>query len=318
MMHQCNARIAGVQSIFPKDSILNEDLGYDKTWIDRVGINVRHLARPTDRLDDLASIACHQLCDKLSWASTEIDVCVVVTQTPDLRLPGVALHIQEKLGLRSDAVCFDLNLGCSGYPYGLYVVSSLLEKVKGKGLLITGDFSSRIVDSSDSSTSPIFSDGLAVSAIEFDANNIMRFSLNSDGKGSPTIHCTTHGKLTMDGMSIFSFALSTIPKHIQDFMRRLDMKHSEIDGVFLHQANKMISEGIIRRLGWPSSLFPSTLSKYGNTSSASIPITLSDHYTSSPIQKENWVLFTGFGVGLSWGSVLVKLDSSFVANTMFR
>ena len=150
------------------------------------------------------------------------------------------------------------------------------------------------MDSSDSSTSPIFSDGLAVSAIEFDANNIMRFSLNSDGKES--YHTLHNSWQVNNGRYVhFFFALSTIPKHIQDFMRRLDMKHSEIDGVFLHQANQMISEGIIRRIGWPSSLFPSTLSKYGNTSSASIPITLSDHYTSSPIQKENWVLFTGLG-----------------------
>lgn len=318
MIHQCNARIVGVQSIFPKDNILNEDLGYDKSWIDRVGINARYLVGPSDRLDDLASSACHQLCDNLSWTATDIDVCVVITQTPDLRLPGVALHIQEKLGLRSDALCFDINLGCSGYPYGLYVVSSLLEKSKGRGLLVTGDFSSRIVDSSDPSTSPIFSDGLAVSAIEFDADNIMRFSLNSDGKGSPAIHCTDHGKLSMDGMSIFSFALSTIPNHIEDFMQTLGLEHSDIAQVFLHQANEMISAGIIRRLDWPPIMFPSTLGKYGNTSSASIPVTLSDFYANSPIDEGKWILLTGFGVGLSWGSALVRLDPSFVANTMFR
>lgn len=318
MILRSSSRICGIESILPKDQILNEDIGYDKKWIDRIGINSRYIAKPTHRLDEFSMIATKNLCNRLRWSMTEIDVCVVITQTPDSQLPGMAIHLQHLLGLREDAICFDINLGCSGYPYGLYIVSSLLEKTRGKGLLITGDFSSRIIDSKDAATLPIFSDGLAVTALTYDAESSMNFSLHTDGKGSKAIHCPAKGTLAMDGMAVFSFALSQIPLHVNTFIEELTLHPSDIDHVFLHQANKMISEGIIRRLDWPNASFPTTLMKYGNTSSASIPITICDYYTNSSASSNQRVLLTGFGVGLSWGSALIQLDKDLLTNSAFQ
>lgn len=318
MILQSSSTIWGIESILPQGQVLNENTGYDRNWIERIGINSRFIAKPSNRLDEFSMIAIKNLCDRLSWSMTEIDICVVITQTPDSQLPGMAIHLQHLLGLREDAVCFDINLGCSGYPYGLFVVSSLLEKTKGKGLLVTGDFSSRIIDPSDTSTLPIFSDGIAVTALGYDAESSMKFSLNTNGQGSKAIHCPYQGTLAMDGMAVFSFALSQIPMHINKFVEELSIQSSAIDQVFLHQANKMISEGIIRRLDWSNTVFPDTLMKYGNTSSASIPITICDHYTNATHTCNQLTLLTGFGVGLSWGSALVQLDKDLVTNTVFQ
>ena len=318
MILQSSSRICGIESLLPKGQVLNADLGYDQNWIDRIGINTRYIAKPSDRLDLFAKLASVNLCNRLSWSMAEIDVCVVVTQTPDSQLPGIAIHLHHLLGLREDSICFDINLGCSGYPYGLYVVSSLLEKSKGKGLLITGDFSSRIIDPSDTATLPIFSDGLAVTALAYEADSYMTFSLHTDGQGSKAIHCPNQGALTMDGMAVFSFALAQIPLHIKKFVKEAAVNSSDIDQVFLHQANTMISEGIIRRLDWPKAFFPTTLMKYGNTSSASIPLTICDHYANAAKAPNQLALLTGFGVGLSWGSALVQLDTDMLINTAFQ
>lgn len=318
MILQSSSRICGIESILPKGQVLNEDMGYDQNWIDRIGINSRYIAQSTDRIDHFARLASVNLCNRLSWSMTDVDVCVVISQTPDSQLPGTAIHLQHLLGLREDAICFDINLGCSGYPYGLYVVGSLLEKIKGKGLLITGDFSSRIIDPSDAATLPIFSDGIAVTALSYEAESPTMFSLHTDGQGSKAIHCPYQGALAMDGMAIFSFALAQIPLHMKKFAEETAIELSDIDQVFLHQANKMISEGIIRRLDWPQASFPTTLMKYGNTSSASIPITICDHYTNVGKASKQLVLLTGFGVGLSWGSALVQFDNDLLTNTAFQ
>lgn len=318
MILQNCSRICGIESLLPKGQVLNSDMGYDQHWIDRIGINSRYIAQSSDRLDEFAKFASVNLCNRLSWSMADIDVCVVITQTPDSQLPGIAIHLQHLLGLREDAICFDINLGCSGYPYGLYVVGSLLEKTKGKGLLITGDFSSRIIDPSDTATLPIFSDGLAVTALAYEADSNMMFSLHTDGQGSKAIHCPNQGALTMDGMAVFSFALSQIPLHINKFVEESAVNLSDIDQIFLHQANKMISEGIIRRLDWSKASFPATLMKFGNTSSASIPITICDHYANAANASKQLALLTGFGVGLSWGSALVQLDKDLVTNTVFQ
>ena len=318
MILQSSSKICGIESILPEGQVLNEDIGYDQNWIDRIGINSRYIAKSSDRLDEFSRLASMNLCNRLLWSMTEIDVCVVITQTPDSQLPGMAIHLQHLLGLREDAICFDINLGCSGYPYGLYIVGSLLEKSKGKGLLITGDFSSRIIDPSDAATLPIFSDGIAVTALAYEAESSMMFSLHADGQGSKAIHCPYQGALTMDGMAVFSFALAQIPLHISTFVKESAVESSDIDQVFLHQANKMISEGIARRLDWPKTAFPATLMKYGNTSSASIPITICDHYTNAANAPNQLALLTGFGVGLSWGSALVRLDNDLLTNTAFQ
>lgn len=318
MILQNCSRICGIESLLPKGQVLNANMGYDQNWINRIGINSRYIAQPLDRLDEFAKLASVNLCNRLSWSMADIDVCVVVTQTPDSQLPGIAIHLQHLLQLREDAICFDINLGCSGYPYGLYVVSSLLERTKGKGLLITGDFSSRIIDPADAATLPIFSDAIAVTALAYEADSNMTFSLHTDGQGSKAIHCPNQGALTMDGMAVFSFALAQIPLHIKKFVNEATVNPSDIDQVFLHQANKMISDGIIRRLDWPNSSFPTTLMKFGNTSSASIPLTICDHYANAAKTPNQLALLTGFGVGLSWGSALVQLDNNMLVNTAFQ
>lgn len=298
------------------------------------GIAERHIVHAGQCASDLCTTAAMRVLEHLHWVPTSIGALVLITQTGDQPVPATSISIQHKLGLSQECVAFDVNLGCSSYPYGLAIVSSMMRTLGiSRALLLIGDVSSLTCAEHDKSAWPLFGDAGSATALELDAQAPpMFFDLMSDGGGKDAIIIPRGGlasrhpptdlsvemetdrdgtsrrpdQLILRGADIFGFAISKVPPNIRRVMDAASVTSDGVDFLILHQANKMINDTIAKKTGFSSDKTPSSLAHFGNTSSASIPITLC---TSAQLftNRSNRALLCGFGVGLSWGSVLVTL-----------
>jgi 3-oxoacyl-[acyl-carrier-protein] synthase-3 len=236
--------------------------------------------------------------------------------------------------LNKDTGCFDINLGCSAYPYGIAVLSSLLKNSdKTKALLLVGETVSKQVSNKDKTNAFLFGDAGTATLIELtnDSSNATFFSFSSDGNGfgsliipgggyrhvsssktleehlDPDGNIRTDEHLFMDGMEIFNFAITRVPKDIKDICAFSGTSLDDIDYFVFHQANKYINNFIAKKLKLLPEKVPFSIKDYGNTSGASIPMTLVDNFDKFD-NKCTKCLFSGFGVGLSWSSCIVDLD----------
>lgn len=333
-----NVSLKGVAACVPQQEVSNFDCELleekeRKLFVKTTSIEKRRIAEKGICASDLCERAAEKLIADLSWNKSEINVLVFVTQTPDYITPATAILLQEKLGLPKSCLAFDINLGCSGYVYGLSVAAAMLQNIpNGKGLLLVGDISSACISSEDKSTVPLFSDAGSATAIAQDHNaSGLHFNLENDGKGFEAIIIPEGGyrnpvskksletitvskgisrngtHLILNGIDIFNFSIKEVPKNIQQLLNT----HSTVqpDYFVLHQANKIINETIAESLQTDLNKFPSSLKNYGNTSSASIPLTLVTELSQELKLKKLNLLLSGFGVGLSWGSVLLKTEN---------
>lgn len=337
-----NIKIKGISAAVPQNRVLTRD-SYKPEWgnvddfIESTHIVERRVADENICTSDLCVGAAEELISALNWDKSEIEAIVFVTQTPDfLCCPATACTIQSRLGLPESCMAFDISLGCSGWVYGMSVLAALMQNgtIK-KGLLLAGDTATRHNSTNDGSATPLFGDAGTVTALEFDPNweSTMRFSLNTDGTGWDAIVIREGGYRTpfseeslivkdcgeghyrravdveMDGMSVFSFAISKVPKTLKALMERNNISDNSIDQLTLHQANRMINSKIVKKIKIDPSKMPESLPKYGNTSSASIPLTLVTE--SAEILRNSKIrhLASGFGVGLSWGGVLFETEN---------
>lgn len=298
------------------------------------GIAERHIVNAGQCASDLCVAAAKRAIEHLGWEQASIGALVLITQTPDQPVPATSIGIQHKLGLPEACLAFDINLGCSSYPYGLAIVSSMMQTLGiSRALLLIGDVSSLTCAEHDKSSWPLFGDAGSATLLELDERaSPIYFDLMSDGSGKDAIIIPRGGlasrrpagdeaaesepgsdgvmrrpdQLILRGTDIFSFAISKVPPSIKRTLEVANVSAAEVDYLVLHQANKMINETISKKTGFDSSKSPSSLERYGNTSSASIPVTLC---TNEPTfsGKHCQVLLCGFGVGLSWGSALVSL-----------
>jgi 3-oxoacyl-[acyl-carrier-protein] synthase-3 len=297
------------------------------------GIEARRLAADDQCASDLCIAASEQLLDRLGWDRAGIQALVMITQTGDHPVPATAIIVQHKLGLSKSCAAFDINLGCSSYPYGLAVLGSMMRTLGiRRALLLVGDVSSRLCSYNDKSSWPLFGDAGSATALELDdAASPIHFDLNTDGAGKDAIIVEAGGlaskkpagadsfietelspgiarapaNLQLKGADIFSFAISAVPPSIRRVLERAGWGVDEVGHVVLHQANKMINDFIRKKVGWAADKEITTLRDYGNTSSVSIPLTM----CAGARQLENGgrVLLSGFGVGLSWASATVEL-----------
>jgi len=300
-----------------------------------VGIRARRIASIAQCASDLCAAAATRVIGHLGWARDSIGAVVLITQTADQPLPATAIVLQHKLGLPPDCIAFDVNLGCSGYPFGLAILGSLMRTLGiPRALLLMGDVSSRLCSIDDKSTWPLFGDAGSATALELNnAAPEMRFDLMSDGSGKdaiivpggglasripPTTGLVTEGvgadgilrrpdSLTLRGADVFSFAISKIPSSIERVMQAEGSRPDDVDFLVLHQANKMINDTIAKKTGFPAAKNLSTLDAFGNTSSASIPLTICAH--NGLFESTRLAAVSGFGVGLSWGSTLLRLEA---------
>ena len=298
------------------------------------GINARRIANAEQCASDFCAFAARDLLGGLAWRPEDIGLMILVTQTGDYPVPATSIILQDKLGLPRTCVCFDVNLGCSAFPYGLAIASAMMKSMGIKrALLLIGDISSKVCAYTDKSSWPLFGDAGTATALELDdGSTAMSFHLMNDGQGKDAIIIPTGGlasrlpitaaslvserldegiersavNLVLKGADIFSFAIKEVPKSITELLAFSATGIVDVDFFVLHQANRLITETIRTKIGASRESFLYTLSDYGNTSSASIPLTMAAH--GDKLSDANTIVTSGFGVGLSWGSALIALQ----------
>jgi len=330
--------IKGISTAVPTQSksVLDYDLMSDsekKMFVKTVGVENRRVAEEGVTSLDLGVHAANQLFQKIGWEKESVDLLVFVTQSRDFYLPSMGPLAQHKLGLSTTCMAFDIGLGCSGYVYGLSIVASMLKSSNFKrAILLAGDVSTISSCYSDRSTYPLFGDAVTATFVEnSNANNKWSFELYSDGSGEEAIKIPYGGlrnlptvdsfeekergpgikrsdlHLALNGIDIFNFSVSKVPKSINDFLLKLGMQRDEIDYFVMHQANKLMNETIRKKVSFEIEKTPYSLKDFGNTSSASIPLTIVTELEVLK-SKKSTLLLSGFGVGLSWANALVEND----------
>lgn len=302
------------------------------------GISERRVVVDGQCASDLCAHAAEDLLGRLGWDRSEVGALVLITQTGDHPVPATAILLQDRMGLPKTCLAFDVNLGCSSYPYGIFIVSSLM-KTAGitKALLLIGDVSSRVCHWDDKSSWPLFGDaGTATALVLDDGAAPMYFHLMNDGSGGEAIMIPAGGlasrqplsaealrvcddddglpraavNLRLRGADIFTFAISKVPSSIRDVLSQAGWEPSVPACVVLHQANRMINDTIRKKVGYGEAAALCSLALFGNTSSASIPLTLC--HALEVLDLPTKTVLSGFGVGLSWGSVALTLPTGMV------
>lgn len=337
-LHVSNIRLAGLAACVPKNIVENKSLGIllaggaDKL-IASTGIERRRVAEDSVTTSDLCYQAALKLMQDMKWAKDEIDCLVLVTQFPDYILPATSCILQHRLGLREECYTLDISLGCSGWVYGLSVISSLLSGGQmRKGILLAGDISISC-SPVDKSTYPLFGDAATATALVFDENSPgMKFHLATDGSGYKAIIIPDGGfrnpvspesftvqqvepgiarnklNLVLEGMDVFSFGINKAPETIHKLVSHFLLDYDEINYFVFHQANLFMNEKIRKKLHLPIAKVPYSLKDFGNTSSATIPLTMLTQLQPNLVNENLKILACGFGVGLSWGSVYFETD----------
>lgn len=307
------------------NAVIAETLG-DQAVADvvkMIGVETRHWSAPDQTTADLCFAAAQHLLQKLDWDPDSVDAVIFVTQTPDHPLPASACLLHGRLGLATDCQAFDVNLGCSGYVYGLWLAASLIQSGCKRVLLLAGETMSRLVDANDRGTAVLFGDAGSASAIEHDPTApVMRFRLGSDGSGAGALMVPQGGfrpvdpdraftldptRLHMDGGEVFTFTLREVPRLVADTLADADMTGDSVDAYLLHQANRFMLRHIGKKIGaTDTDRLPINIDRYGNTSSATIPLLLADDMAQRLTTGAETLMLVGFGVGLSWGAVLAE------------
>ncbi len=266
----------------------------------------------THTVSDLALLAGEALLDRLGWARETIGLVIVVTQTPDYPLPSTACVLQNKLKLPSSVAALDVNLGCSGYVYGLSVAAAMMRAGGiGRALLVAGDITTRMISDTNRSLAPLFGDAVAVTALEIDDTAKLSFDLGSDGSGAPYLISRTGGvaepgtpELFMDGTQVMAFSLKQVAPSIARALEAAGTTIEAMDHVILHQANAMMLKTLGHKIKARDDQMVYAVRDYGNTSSTSIPLAICDHLTVKPVAGEQTFLLCGFGVGWSWSTAI--------------
>lgn len=337
-----NVRIAGISAGVPKyvasnlHPLADDGISSEYTpeaFVETTGVLERRLS---DNLttSDLCYNAAEKLIADLGWDKSEIEALVFVSQTADYILPATACILQDRLGLSKECYAEDIALGCSGWVYGLSNVASLLQNgtIK-KALLLAGDAKKRAKGPRD----PLFGHAGTVTAVEFqEGAESLKFHFGTDGKGYDAIITpdggsrnqvssesfrleTIDGKqmhrmqTRMKGMDVFAFGITTAPKSIKKLAEQFGFDYQDNDYFVFHQANMKMNSQIVKKLKLAPEKVPSCMYHFGNTSSASIPLTI---VTELKGKCENGKKFVccGFGVGLSWGTVAFETDGIVVSD----
>lgn len=299
-----------------------------------IGLDQRRVTDEKTTALDLSRQAAESLLAGLKVDKGTIDGLIFVTQTPDHFQPSNAAICHGQLGLETNCASFDVGLGCSGWVYGLWLAHMMVDAGGcSRVLLLAGDTLSKCVNPRDRSVGPLFGDCGTATLIETSADsNRTYFSLHSDGSGSEHIKIPAGGfrlrpspetamerttddgnvisdnNLQMNGGEVFNFSVGVEPKAIEEILEYSATDKEQIDYIVFHQANKYIISNITRRLKIPTEKAPmSTVEKYGNQSSASIPCTINDVLAQTVTSEPTKVIMSGFGVGLSWASCLTTL-----------
>lgn len=305
-----------------------------KEVVNKVGIYERRFVDENTCSSDLCFAAAEKLIADNNINREEIDLLVFLSQTPDYRMPATSILLQERLSLSHSTIAFDITLGCSGFIYGLSVIYALMEQ-KGlrKALLLDGETRSKVYSPKDRRSAFLFGDGGVAALIERDGKfGKSYFSLNSDGsrgdlimiKGGGYRHPSSietlkekvvdeYGNIRndeqgyMQGADVFNFVIREIPKDIKRVLEYTGLEAGSLDYYIFHQANNFINSYLAKKLKLDTSKIPSTISKYGNTSSVSVPLTIVSELQGQ-FDTPKKLLLSAFGVGMTWATGIITLD----------
>jgi 3-oxoacyl-[acyl-carrier-protein] synthase III len=339
-------RIRGLLTVVPTNVRTIDVLAsrYGREEAERIaaatGVRQVHIVPAGQTAADLAEQAGARLLAKLGVAPHDVQGIVFVTQTPDYRLPATACILQNRLGLSKQSLAFDVNLGCSAYPYALAIAGGLLAAGLAERILVlTADTISLIVHPEDKAACPLFGDAAAATLLEKDseADDMLGIDLGTDGAGwqnlrLPVGQCrhpslshflespaeklrkvTYPEHLFMNGAEIFTFTLREVPGIVQRTLDNAKTSADAVDYYFFHQANKFILDHLVRKMRLPAEKCPFSIDRFGNTSGVSPALTACCAASEGNRDRDLTTMFVGFGVGYSWGGALTRLR----AGTLF-
>ena len=332
-----NVRIAGIAAGVPENIISNytlksgEDISADYTaeaFVETTGVKER---RSSETLcsSDLCFAAAEKLIAELNWDKAEVEALIFVSQTADYVLPATACILQDRLGLKKECYAEDIALGCSGWVYGLSNIASLISTgaIK-KAILLAGDAKKR----SKMKRDPLFGDAGTATAVEYvEGEAGFKFHFGTDGSGYDAIILPDGGSRNqvspksfeleeydgkmmhrmqthMKGMDVFSFGITTAPKSVKKLGEHFGFDYLDYDYFVFHQANMKMNNQIVKKLKLSPEKVPSCMYQFGNTSSASIPLTIVSQLNGRFENQRTKFLCCGFGVGLSWGTVAFETN----------
>lgn len=346
-------KISGIVTCVPEnfrkleddvDTLYNGDLKQVNRIKKSIGLDKRHIVEGNTTTSDLCEVAANNLMNGLNIDKTSIGAIVFVSQTPDYFQPATAAYLHGKLDLSQNCAMFDVNQGCTGYVYGLWLAYMMIETGSCENVLVlAGDTLSKVVNPNDSNVAPIFGDAGTATLVQssyIEENSF--FTLHTNGKKFDTIiqpegafrkpskdiinderifdtsEKRALSDLYMDGGEVFNFSIQTEPKAINEILELSNSTQEDINYIIFHQANKYIISNIARRLKFPLEKAPSgTTGKYGNQSSASIPCTICDAINEEVNTKKLKLILSGFGVGLSWATCQLELDKIYCPEVIF-
>ncbi len=306
-------RICGISAAVPTNSF--DNLSYAeasgvkrlKRQVSLTGIEERRICAVGQKASDLGTVAAEKLLKSIGWDPKSISVLIFVTQSGDLARPGSAFLIQNRLGLSNDCLVYDINMGCAGYVGGLITICGLLESCKGRGLLITGENNGRAGESL-SYNELLEGDAASATALEYcEKTADISYMHRSDGGRANLLYKPFDKPGYMDGNAILLFGLNEVVELIKEFGNL----HPEemIDYYVFHQAQKMIIDGLIDGLNLDKDRVLYSCQKFGNTSSASIPLTIVYNLAKENVENIR-LLICGYGIGLSWGVASLEVNCS--------
>ena len=319
----------GCGSYVPAQVLSNEKISQivdtSDEWIKtRTGISNRRIAEIDENVSDMGFKAALLAMEMANWGTETVDLIILATSTPS-DLFGSAPMIQAKLRAKN-ALAFDLTAACSGFIFALITASQYLSSGKYKRALVIGsDQLSSYVDWQDRGSCILFGDGAGALAIEAssDNSNLFGFNLRTDGERGCFLNLNNKkltgniidqikyrkgefSNISMNGQEVYKFAVREVPIIISDLLQKIDFDSADIDWLILHQANQRILDAVGERLKINKEKILTNLNQYGNTSAATIPLVLDEFIRNQKIKKNDIILTSGFGAGLSWGAALLK------------
>jgi 3-oxoacyl-[acyl-carrier-protein] synthase-3 len=324
------ARLAALGGYAPEQVVTNADIARrvdtsDEWIVSRTGIRERRFAAPDQASSDLALVASERILAAAGVAAADLDMVIVPTATPDHLFPSTAALVADRLGARK-AAAYDLLAACSGFVYGLAQATGLIEAGICRTVLVVGaEVLSRVTDHDDRATCILFADGAGGALVtrgDEDTTGFLAFDLGADGSGADLLTIPAGGGrqpvssgpdrldgcMKMDGPEVFRFATRVLVESAERLLQALEMSIDEIDLVVAHQANSRIIDHAATRLGIPPERMFNNLDRYGNTSSASIPLALAEARDAGRLRPGDMLLLVGFGGGLTWASTICRYE----------
>ncbi len=325
------SRIVGTGRGVPDKVLTNADLEKivetSDSWIvERTGIRERRILEESRATSDLATEAGLRACKAAGVDPASVDCIIVGTVTPDVKFPATAVYVQRKLGARPGGAAFDVSAACSGFLYAMAIADGFIGRGMFKRVLIIGvEILSRIVNWKDRNTAVLFGDGagaaLLVPEAESEGRGILSTHLFADGNFTDILHIPAGGTrqpltpelmaagehlVRMNGREVYKHAVKNMTAAAAAALEANQLRADQVTTVFAHQANIRIIEGVAQRAGIPMDRFFLNIARYGNTSSATLPISLDEALEQGRVKAGDILLFTALGGGLAWGSAVVR------------